>query len=177
MSDNRTPNRGGDNKNNGKMPKNTQNMMMFLVFLMAGFMLWNMVRTQYSSATMQEITYNEFLTMLEENRVSTVEDTGYTWEITLKEDEESAYSVTYYTGKMDDDDLLPLMVEKGVEIIPYVQDTWSGVLWNILSILLPIVLLWVVFGVLMRRMGGAGGMMGVGKSKAKVYIEKETGVT
>ncbi|MCD8097164.1 MAG: ATP-dependent zinc metalloprotease FtsH, partial [Lachnospiraceae bacterium] len=58
-----------------------------------------------------------------------------------------------------------------------VQDTWSGVLWNILSILLPIVLLWVVFGVLMRRMDGAGGMMGVGKSKAKVYIEKETGVT
>ncbi|MCD8197256.1 MAG: ATP-dependent zinc metalloprotease FtsH [Lachnospiraceae bacterium] len=177
MSDNRTPNRGGDNKNNGKMPKNTQNMMMFLVFLMVGFMLWNMVRTQYSSATTQEITYNEFLTMLEEDRVATVEDTGYTWEITLKEDEDSAYSVTYYTGKMDDDDLLPLMVEKGVEIIPYVQDTWSGVLWNILSILLPIVLLWVVFGVLMRRMGGAGGMMGVGKSKAKVYIEKETGVT
>ncbi|MCC8138923.1 MAG: ATP-dependent zinc metalloprotease FtsH [Lachnospiraceae bacterium] len=177
MSDNRTPNRGGDNKNNGKMPKNTQNMMMFLVFLMVGFMLWNMVRTQYSSATTQEVTYNEFLTMLEEDRVATVEDTGYTWEITLKEDEDSVYSVTYYTGKMDDDDLLPLMVEKGVEIIPYVQDTWSGVLWNILSILLPIVLLWVVFGVLMRRMGGAGGMMGVGKSKAKVYIEKETGVT
>ncbi len=177
MSDNRTPNRGGDNKDNGKMPKNTQNMMMFLVFLMVGFMLWNMVRTQYSSATTQEVTYNEFLTMLEEDRVATVEDTGYTWEITLKEDEDSVYSVTYYTGKMDDDDLLPLMVEKGVEIIPYVQDTWSGVLWNILSILLPIVLLWVVFGVLMRRMGGAGGMMGVGKSKAKVYIEKETGVT
>ncbi|MCD8361956.1 MAG: ATP-dependent zinc metalloprotease FtsH [Lachnospiraceae bacterium] len=177
MSDNRTPNRGGDNKNNGRMPKNTQNMMMFLVFLMVGFMLWNMVRTQYSSATTQEITYNEFLTMLEEDRVSSVEDTGYTWEITLKEDEDSAYSVIYYTGKMDDDDLLPLMIEKDVEIIPYVQDTWSGILWNILSILLPILLLWAVFGVLMRRMGGAGGMMGVGKSKAKVYIEKETGVT
>ncbi len=177
MSDNRTPNRGEDNKNNGRMPKNTQNMMMFLVFLMVGFMLWNMVRTQYSSATTQEITYNEFLTMLEEDRVSSVEDTGYTWEITLKEDEDSAYSVTYYTGKMDDDDLLPLMIEKDVEIIPYVQDTWSGILWNILSILLPILLLWAVFGVLMRRMGGAGGMMGVGKSKAKVYIEKETGVT
>ncbi|MCC8163456.1 MAG: ATP-dependent zinc metalloprotease FtsH, partial [Lachnospiraceae bacterium] len=177
MSDNRTPNRGEDNKNNGRMPKNTQNMMMFLVFLMVGFMLWNMVRTQYSSATTQEITYNEFLTMLEEDRVSSVEDTGYTWEITLKEDEDSAYSVTYYTGKMDDDDLLPLMIEKDVEIIPYVQDTWSGILWNILSILLPILLLWAVLGALRRPWGGAGGMMGVGKSKAKVYIEKETGVT
>ena len=78
---------------------------------------------------------------------------------------------------MSDDDLLPLMKEKGVEIKPYIQDTWSMIIWNIISILAPILLLWLAFGLLMRRMGGGGGMMGVGKSKAKVYIEKETGVT
>lgn len=64
-----------------------------------------------------------------------------------------------------------------MEIKPYIQDTWSVIIWNIISILAPILLLWLAFGLLMRRMGGGGGMMGVGKSKAKVYIEKETGVT
>ncbi len=177
MDKNTTPNRNGDNKNNGRFPKNTQNMMMFLVFLMIGFLLWGFVRDQYTQATTQEVTYDKFLEMLENDEIASVEDTGATWEITPKSEENKTVKVTYYTGKMDDEGLLPLMKEKGVEIKPYIQDTWSVIIWNIISILAPILLLWLAFGLLMRRMGGGGGMMGVGKSKAKVYIEKETGVT
>ena len=151
--------------------------MMFLVFLMIGFLLWGFVRDQYTQATTQEVTYDKFLEMLENDEIASVEDTGATWEITPKSEENKTVKVTYYTGKMDDEGLLPLMKEKGVEIKPYIQDTWSVIIWNIISILAPILLLWLAFGLLMRRMGGGGGMMGVGKSKAKVYIEKETGVT
>lgn len=176
MKDNNTPNGNGDKKNNGKFPKNTQNMIMFLVFLMIGFFLWGLVRDQYKEATTQEITYDKFVDMLEDGQIASVEDTGTTWKITPKEQGRDGLTKSYYTGKMSDDDLLPLMKEKGVEIKPYIQDTWSMVIWNIISILAPILLLWLAFGLLMRRMGG-GGMMGVGKSKAKVYIEKETGVT
>ena len=77
---------------------------------------------------------------------------------------------------MDDPDLLSLMREQGVEIDPYIPDTTSSMIYQLASILLPILLMVLALNYVMRRMGG-GGMMGVGKSKAKVYIEKETGVT
>ena len=136
MNDNNTPNGNGDKKNNGKFPKNTQNMMMFLVFLMIGFLLWGLVRDQYKEATTQEITYDTFVDMLESDEIASVEDTGTTWKITPKEQSQTGLTQSYYTGKMSDDDLLPLMKEKGVEIKPYIQDTWSMIIWNIISILL-----------------------------------------
>ena len=75
------------------------------------------------------------------DEIASVEDTGATWEITPKSEEHKTVKVTYYTGKMDDEGLLPLMKEKGVEIKPYIQDTWSVIIWNIISILAPILLL------------------------------------
>ena len=114
MNDNNTPNGNGDKKNNGKFPKNTQNMMMFLVFLMIGILLWGLVRDQYQDATTQEITYDTFVDMLESDEIASVEDTGTTWKITPKEQSQTGLTQSYYTGKMSDDDLLPLMKEKGV---------------------------------------------------------------
>ena len=117
--------------------------------------------------------------MLEADEVASVEDTGSTWKITPKEKDKDGVTLTYYTGKMaNDTELLPLMREKNVEIQPYIQnDAMISIALNILSIVVPMILLWVLFSGFMRRMGGGGGVMGVGKSKAKVYIEKETGVT
>ena len=117
--------------------------------------------------------------MLEADGVASVEDTGSTWKITPKEKDKDGVTLTYYTGKMaNDTELLPLMREKNVEIQPYIQnDAMISIALNILSIVVPMILLWVLFSGFMRRMGGGGGVMGVGKSKAKVYIEKETGVT
>ena len=96
-----------------------------------------------------------------------------------KEKDKDGVTLTYYTGKMaNDTELLPLMREKNVEIQPYIQnDAMISIALNIMSIVVPMILLWVLFSGFMRRMGGGGGVMGVGKSKAKVYIEKETGVT
>ena len=178
---NKTPpnNKGNGNNNGGKAPKNTQNMLMFAVFVIAAILVWALFNNQYTQATSQEITYDKFLDMLEADAVASVEDTGSTWKITPKEKDKDGVTLTYYTGKMaNDTELLPLMREKNVEIQPYIQnDAMISIALNILSIVVPMILLWVLFSGFMRRMGGGGGVMGVGKSKAKVYIEKETGVT
>ena len=76
---------------------------------------------------------------------------------------------------MADEDLIPLLKEKGVEIYGVIPDNTSTWIYSILSYLIPLVLIWVLLGFLMKRMGG--GAMGVGKSNAKVYVEKQTGVT
>ena len=180
MNNNTPPNnKGNGNNNGGKAPKNTQNMLMFAVFVIAAILVWALFNNQYTQATSQEITYDKFLDMLEADEVASVEDTGSTWKITPKEKDKDGVTLTYYTGKMaNDTELLPLMREKNVEIQPYIQnDAMISIALNILSIVVPMILLWVLFSGFMRRMGGGGGVMGVGKSKAKVYIEKETGVT
>ena len=180
MNNNTPPNnKGKGNNNGGKAPKNAQNMLMFAVFVIAAILVWALFNNQYTQATSQEITYDKFLDMLEADGVASVEDTGSTWKITPKEKDKDGVTLTYYTGKMaNDTELLPLMREKNVEIQPYIQnDAMISIALNILSIVVPMILLWVLFSGFMRRMGGGGGVMGVGKSKAKVYIEKETGVT
>ncbi|RHQ25358.1 ATP-dependent metallopeptidase FtsH/Yme1/Tma family protein [Clostridiaceae bacterium AF29-16BH] len=180
MNNNTPPNnKGNGNNNGGKAPKNTQNMLMFAVFVIAAILVWALFNNQYTQATSQEITYDKFLDMLEADEVASVEDTGSTWKITPKEKDKDGVTLTYYTGKMaNDTELLPLMREKNVKIQPYIQnDAMISIALNILSIVIPMILLWVLFSGFMRRMGGGGGVMGVGKSKAKVYIEKETGVT
>ena len=175
MNNNTTPN-NGDKDNRG--PGNRQSILMFLVLMLAAFLVFGFLQRTFTEATTREISYDEFLTMLEEGEVAKVEDTYNTWRITPKEQPfgENGIELTYYTGKMNDPDLLSLMREQGVEIDPYIPDTTSSMIYQLASILLPILLMVLALNYVMRRMGG-GGMMGVGKSKAKVYIEKETGVT
>ncbi len=174
MSNNNTPAGNGDK--NPKGPMNRQNVVIFLVFMLVSFMVLSFIQNSLKDASTKEITYDAFIEMLNEDKVEKVEDTGLTWKITPTEQPLENVDITYFTGKMDDDELLPLLKEKGVEITPYIQDTISALVWQVVWSLLPLLLIWVAFGYLMRRMGG-GSMMGVGKSKAKVYIEKETGVT
>lgn len=174
MSNNNTPDRNGDH--GPKIPKNRQSIIVFLVFMLVSFLVLSFIQNMVKDASTKEISYDAFIQMLEEDKVQAVEDTGLTWKITPKTQPLENVEMTYYTGQMDDEELLPLLKEKGVEITPYIQDTISTLVWQVVWSLLPLLLIWVAFGYLMRRMGG-GGMMGVGKSKAKVYIEKETGVT
>ena len=174
MNDKNTPTGDGDNSHKG--PKNRQSIVIFLVFMLVSFLALNFVQRIMSDVSSKEIRYDEFIDMLKEDKVAKVEDTGTTWQITPRTQPVGSVELTYFTGKMNDDELLPLLKEKDIEITPYIQDTFSALVWQVVWSLLPLLLIWVAFGYLMRRMGG-GGMMGVGKSKAKVYIEKETGVT
>ena len=83
--------------------------------------------------------------------------------------------MTYYTAYIADEDLLPLLKAHNVEIDGEIADSTAVIIYNVLSFVIPIVLLWILMSFLMKRMGG--GAMGVGKSNAKVYAEKSTCVT
>ncbi len=178
MNENNAPRKNGDpnNKQNGRFPGGSgPNILMLVIFMMAGFLVWNGMSGFRNNETSKKITYDAFLAMLNEDKVAKVEETSSTWVITPKEQPVAGYELTYYTGIMRDDDLLPLLTKKGVEIEPYIPDTTSGMLLSICYSLLPFLLLGILFYYASKRMGG--GVMGVGKSKAKVYLEKETGIT
>lgn len=86
-------------------------------------------------------------------------------------------TVTYYTGRVNDDTLSDKLYDAGVVYNQEIPDSTQLIVLNILSIILPMLLIIVGFNFLMKRMNKGGGVMGVGKSNAKMYVEKETGVT
>ena len=132
-------------------------------------------------AQYQEITYAKFLEMVENNEVKEVL-IQYDYErivIAPKTQKEGTLPVTYYTGIIYyDDDLLPLLNEHGVSYASEVVDKSTTFVDIILNWVLPFALIYLVMWFLFRMiMKNGNGMMGVGKSNAKVYVEKETGVT
>ena len=169
-----------DGNNNGKKNHNGQMLLGFIVFLLICLLIGSLVSNYFFSENSKETTYNEFLDELHAQNVATVEFSSYKIEYTLVEDT-SRYDITYYTGRIDDPQLIEELKEavtsknEPVEVSAAVPNNTSAWITNILGIVLPILLLWILFGFLMRRMGG--GAMGVGKSNAKVYVEKSTGVT
>ena len=165
---------GDDNKN----PRNRQTILMFLILAMVGILFWNFLGNM--GASNKEIPYNEFLEMLENGEVKSVDITSSQINIVSKEKDAMGREITYYTGLVPDYHLQERLEEADLEDYSApVTDFRNVVLSAIVNFLLPILVLWGVFALIMRRMGGGGGMMGmnVGKSKAKVYIEKDTGVT
>ena len=114
MNDKITPT--GDGDNNHKTPKNRQSVVIFLVFMLVSFLALNFVQRMMSDVSSKEIRYDEFIDMLEEDKVEKVEDTGTTWQITPRTQPVGNVELTYYTGKMNDEELLPLLKEKDIEI-------------------------------------------------------------
>ena len=190
-NNNRQGNENGGNNNKGHQP-----LMLLVLFSLIALFLTTWFWNNSSSTTRTEITYSQFLELVEEDQVKSVEITSEKIEITLKEDATFAGSesqqelqetfqkstgqkltITYYTGYLNDDELLPLLKKHNVEIKRGASDNKAAIIYNILSFVLPLLILWVIFGMFMRNMGGGGGMFGVGKSNAKVYVEKSTGVT
>ena len=172
---------GGNNGDGGKGNHNGQILMAFILISLIALFIMSLVTNQFNQMSTQEVSYSEFLDMVngtgkwEGRSVKSVEIGSYQLDITLNSDEKTPYEVTYYCGRVADDELIPLLKEKGVDISGVIPDNTSTWIYSILSYLIPLVLIWVVLGVVMRRMGG--GAMGVGKSNAKVYVEKQTGVT
>ncbi len=168
------PSGGGDNNRN---PKNRQSILMFLIIAMVAILFWNYIGSMGSSTN--TITYDEFIEMLDEGKVAEVEIGSSSLQITAKEKDALGRQQTYTTGLVPDYQLQERLEKAGVEYSAPIEDMKEIILSAVINILLPIVLLWGAFALIMRRMGGGGGIMGmnVGKNKAKVYIEKDTGVT
>lgn len=179
--DNNQMNGNNNNNNNNGDNKNNKNSQMFLAFLLISLVMlfvMSYMNSKMDQMSSKEITYSEFLEMVEKDEVESVKISSSQITITPKteEDKKNAVKMTYYTGVIEDPDLLKTLEEHDVDVSGTIPDNTSTWIYNILSFVIPLVLVWVLLGFLMRRMGG-GGVMGVGKSNAKVYVERKTGVT
>lgn len=180
-NNNGNPNGGNGGGNGGKDNRNGQVIMAFILVSLVALFVMSMVMNQVSEMSTEEVSYSEFLDMVtgegkwEGQSVESVEIGSYQIDITMKSNNGLPYPKTYYCGIVDDNTLIPLLKKYDVEINGVIPDNTSTMILGVLSYLIPIVLIWVLLGVAMRKMGG--GAMGVGKSNAKVYVERETGVT
>ena len=172
--DNQEPNKQSNNNRNNK---NGQVIMTFIMVSLFALFIMSIVSNKVGQQFNQEISYTEFLEKVEAGKVESIKYTGTQINIVQKAKKDASRKPTFYTGMVSDEALIPLLKEHDVEIFGYIPDNTSTWIYNILSFVIPLALVWILLAFLMRRMGGGGGMMGVGKSTAKVYVEKSTGVT
>jgi len=174
-------NKGSNNNNNGRKNGggNNKNGMTIMVFILAALLvlfLTSLLNSCARNATNKEVSYSEFINMVESDKVEEVKFTSNRIKI-LPKSENKLYRITYYTAELKDESLLPLLKKHNVKFGGTVEDMASAILWNMVSFVLPLVLAWVILYFLIFRKIGGGGVMGVGKTTAKVYVEKSTGVT
>lgn len=171
-----------NNENNGNGPKkpNPQNALVFLMFTLVALLIMSFFSDRFNNMKTQETTYTAFIEELEAGNVETVTFGNYQIDYTLVDDKEE-YEITYYTGYINDEELVKsvktMTTKNGdkIEIKATVPDTTSALIMETVGWILPLVLMWILLGFLFRKMGN--GTMGVGKSTAKVYVERSTGVT
>lgn len=168
-------NSGNNNNNNGNKK---QSLLLLLIASLISLLVISWV-LNLGSGQKQEINYNDFLARLEKGEVEAVNVKEREIEIYLKtEEEENPFArVILFTGKMESEDVLSERLDKyGVEYrreVPVENSfllTWGPYIISILA-------MWLLLSFLFKKMSGGGGPMGVGKSNAKVYIQKETGIT
>ncbi len=169
-----------DNKN--KNNNNSPNRMVIIITLVSSliilYMFWTLA-AQIKAGNREEITYSEFLQMLDDGKVESVtaKNNG-TLEIKPKDKGNSPLATTYYTGYFADLGLVERLDKADVDFGQEIVDTRGSLVSTILSYVIPFILIYVVMWFLFRSISkNSGGMMGVGKSNAKVYVEKSTGVT
>ena len=167
-----------DNQNKNNQKNNKQGFgIIIITTLIAAVIVLGLYQFMEES-TSKEIAYSEFLKMVDDGKVEEVRIGANELIITPKEEKVPGLKVKYFTGKVEDENLSQRLYEAGVKYGAEIPDSTSAMLFNILiSIVLPFAFIWIGLSFLMRRMSKSGGMMGIGKSNAKMYVEKETGVT
>lgn len=167
-----------DNQNKNNQKNNKQGFgIIIITTLIAAVIVLGLYQFMEES-TSKEIAYSEFLKMVDDGKVEEVRIGANELIITPKEEKVPGLKVKYFTGRVEDADLSQRLYEAGVKYGAEIPDSTSAMLFNILiSIVLPFAFIWIGLSFLMRRMSKSGGMMGIGKSNAKMYVEKETGVT
>ena len=177
-------NNGGNRSggNGGRNNRGGQGIMAFVLLTLVALFVYALISNSISHASTQEKSYSDFIKQLDKGNVKSVEFDSYEIDYKLVDDGHKNYDITYYTGRVADDELVPTLKKaktsegKSIEIKAAIPDNPSTWIFNILSFIVPLILLWVLLAFVSKKMGGSMGM-GVGKSTAKVYVEKSTGVT
>lgn len=169
-----------NNKPNGKKPNNNKTgLIICLIAALCMLAMFLLMSNQIKESSHKKVSYDEFLNMLEDGEIKEVN--FKTNEITIipTKQENTFYEMTYYTGYAESiDTITSRLLKAGVKVDPDVPSAKNSILDFFLVYILPLLLLWVILFFLFRRVSkSGGGMMGVGKSTAKMYVQKETGVT
>ncbi len=172
-------NNNNGNQNDPKKNQNRKGIIICLAIALGMFLVFSFMNHQVKQMTNKEITYNQFLNMLDNNQIKEVTLASDRLKIVPKTQTESVYEITYYTGIISlDYNLVGRLEKAGVEFKRDLSNSTSSALYMIMSYVLPLLLLWGGLFLVFRLMSrGSGGMMGIGKSNAKMYVQKETGVT
>ncbi|MBQ4416622.1 MAG: ATP-dependent metallopeptidase FtsH/Yme1/Tma family protein, partial [Butyrivibrio sp.] len=171
---NQNQNRGdGSGRGPGNDPRR-QSLMLLLIALLITMFLISAFNSLFGGSREEEIPYNRFIELLESGKVKTVHISDDRLIIEPQEGD----SVKYFTGVAEDlTTLTGRCLEKGIEIDRNVPDIYSMILNGFVGYVLPILLMWGAFILIFRRIGKSGGPFSVGRSNAKVYVQRETGVT
>ncbi|HKM33349.1 MAG TPA: ATP-dependent zinc metalloprotease FtsH [Lachnospiraceae bacterium] len=172
------------------------NLLLLLVAALITLVLTSIFMKTVNGNQSQEISYSEFIEMVEQGvvegqpntKVKSVKYSSDSINIELVNEETTqknplmyyygvGTSTTYYTAMVEDDTLPERLREAGVEVWGYIPDNSGFIVEILLYYVLPLVLFWILLSFLFRKMNKGGGPMGVGKSNAKVYVQKETGIT
>ena len=179
-------NKGNQNKN-GKNPRG-QNYAVLIMTMLFTLLCVAMMHNLWQGSRTHKMPYSEFNQMLKDHEVESVVIGNGKIQITPKEDSKkyggsqgkygNLVGMEYYTIPINDPDLEKKLDEAGVTTYEQAEvDATGSIIMLLLEWVLPIAAMFVIFTMMMKRMGGGGGIMGVGKSNAKVYVQKETGVT
>ena len=163
-----------DNKNN--KPDRQGVSFVLLIALITTFLVLSLYQFQKTSSA-EEITYDKFLNMIKHHKVQEVTISSDKIMIKAKKEKGETTAKEYYTGVVDDNTLSERLYEAGIKYEQEIPDTTSMMVLNVIATFLPVVLIVAMFYWSFKRMSKGGGMMGIGKSNAKMYVEKETGVT
>ena len=166
-----------------------QNLILLLVAALVTMFCMTYFLRAFSENTNSEVTYSEFIQKVEAGEIEKIvieEDRINIYPKEQKEEDQLGFgysltgytTVTYYTGKAEEDSVLTQrMLDAGVEVSSEVPDSSGAILTFLLYYIAPILLMWLLLSIIFKRMGRGGGPLSVGKSNAKVYVQKETGVT
>lgn len=179
MDNNPNGNRPDNNKGPGRQDpnKNHQSILAFLVCLLVTLVCFAMF-TNMLKDNSSEITYDKFIEMVDDGEVKEVTLQSNTLTITPKHQSSGFSEEVYYANQMESVDKLTERLEgTGIKFEYKKPDAAGEIISMLVSVLLPTIVLFVLLMVFMRRMNKGGGMMGVGKSRAKAYIQKDTGIT
>ena len=167
-----------NNKDGNKGNRFNQTILILLIAGVITVLGISCVNTFLHNSTSQEISYSDFLKMLDNGNVSKVVYNQDVIEITPKTQPIEGLKLSYYTGYIYDEEVIQYLKDNDIEYSVQIQDKSSSILDFVLVYIVPWVLIYFIFSFVFRRMSGGGGMMGVGKSNAKMYgMEKSTGVT
>ena len=165
-----------DNRNQNN--KSNKQGLSFIILVTLATLVIVMALYQFQgNGADKEISYDQFLEMLDEGKVDKVVIQSNQIVITEKKEDGQKIAKEYYTGRIQDDDLVQKLDNAGVEFEQEIPDTTSAIIMQLASILLPTILLIGMIVWMTGKMSKGGGVMGIGKSNAKMYVEKQTGVT